>query len=356
MERRHLLSFAVPAAAGILLASCSGGAIEATGIVLNEETAELKIGDSLVLEAAPEPEEAVCDSIEWSSSDESVARVSAEGTVYALKVGAATITARAGELSAECAVSVMPGISSVLVKAGTFYMGTFGGGDWGDESLHEVTLTSDFYMMEYEITNAQFAEFLNKAGVKEDGIYNTEEFGEQPLVLQNNIGVMYREGEWVPATGKDNFPAVCVTWYGANEFALQAGGQLPSEAQWEYACRAGSDKKYCFGDDDSKLGEYAWYSANANTTHEVGTKTPNAWGLYDMHGNAYEWVLDSWDGSDYPEGAATDPVSPTPGSKRIIRGGSWFNGVKECTCTMRNYYNPPSSSANTNGFRIIYMM
>ena len=99
--------------------------------------------------------------------------------------------------------------------------------------------------------------------------------------------------------------------------------QLPSEAQWEYACRAGSTTRYCFGDDESQLGDYAWYEANmAGKTHPVGEKKPNAWGLYDMHGNVWEWCQDWYD--DYPKSAVDDPVGPPMGAAHVDRGGSWI--------------------------------
>ena len=128
-------------------------------------------------------------------------------------------------------------------------------------------------------------------------------------------------------------PVEQVSWDDCQQFLEQAqregrprGGkfQLPTEAQWEYACRAGSTTRYCFGDDESELGEYAWYDANSGSkTHPVGEKKPNAWGLYDMHGNVWEWCQDWYDGGYYANSPTDDPTGPATGSDRVFRGGGW---------------------------------
>ncbi len=107
--------------------------------------------------------------------------------------------------------------------------------------------------------------------------------------------------------------------------------RLPTEAQWEYACRAGSTTRYCFGDEEGGLGEYAWYVKNSsNKTHPVGEKKPNAWGLYDMGGNVWEWCADWYDEKYYAVSPTDDPTGPATGSGRVLRGGAWGSPARNC--------------------------
>ena len=129
-------------------------------------------------------------------------------------------------------------------------------------------------------------------------------------------------------------------WTFAIAFRSERGRKvcLPTEAQWEYACRAGSTTRYCFGDEESGLGEYAWYSANSgNKTHPVGEKKPNAWGLYDMHGNVCEWCQDWWKDGYYKESPVDDPTGAATGSNRVLRGGSWITPASSCRSAYRSH-------------------
>jgi formylglycine-generating enzyme required for sulfatase activity len=126
--------------------------------------------------------------------------------------------------------------------------------------------------------------------------------------------------------------------------------RLPTEAEWEYACRAGSTTRYCFGDDEGELFEYAWYSDNSGGTHPVGTKKSNDWGLYDMHGNVWEWCED-WYG-DYPSGEVTDPAGPSRGSERVARGGGWYDGAHFCRSGSRGSVTP-DLRGHWLGFRLV---
>ena len=137
----------------------------------------------------------------------------------------------------------------------------------------------------------------------------------------------------------------------------KVGGQkgefrLPTEAQWEYACRAGSTTKYCFGGDEAQLGEYAWYNNNSESkTHPVGEKKPNAWGLYDMHGNVREWCQDWYDGGYHAKSPTDDPTGPATGSLRVNRGGSWYYPAWRCRSAFRGYFGPGDRDSNL-GFRV----
>ena len=164
-----------------------------------------------------------------------------------------------------------------------------------------------------------------------------------------------------PSNFKDEArPVEMVSWEEIHEFINKLNAmentdkyRLPSEAEWEYACRAGTQSKYFFGDDDSELGDYAWYVKNARRkTHPVGRKKPNPWGLYDMHGNIWELVQDSWhsnyNGSPSDGSAWVDESS----SNHVSRGGSWYCSTDACRSASRFSRDPEKHLANL-GFRLV---
>ena len=162
---------------------------------------------------------------------------------------------------------------------------------------------------------------------------------------------------------EDRLAATYICWYDAYYFCRYLGGDtltledgkeyrftFPTEAQWEYACRAGSTTAYCYGDDEKELAQYAWYDENSKyRVHRVGMREPNAWNLYDMHGNVFEWCSD-WYGP-YFESPQVDPIGPSTGSYGVHRGGSWQYEAADCQSAYRYRINP-SYRLSINGFRV----
>jgi formylglycine-generating enzyme required for sulfatase activity len=153
-------------------------------------------------------------------------------------------------------------------------------------------------------------------------------------------------------------PVEMVSWNDIQEFIRKLNAKeghsryrLPTEAEWEYAARAGSRGWYCFGHDKNQLGDYAWYEANSEVeTHPVGQKKANAWGLYDMHGNVWEWVQDWVD--KYRGDSVVDPQGPPVGKYRVFRGGGWYYHANACRSAYRGV-NKPVSRSNITGFRLV---
>jgi formylglycine-generating enzyme required for sulfatase activity len=210
----------------------------------------------------------------------------------------------------------------VLIPAGKFIMGSPNKKD--NQPQHEVTLSQSYYMGKYPVTQEQYEKVM----------------GANPSKLKGA-----------------NDPVDFVSWDNAQDFCKKVSAtsgkivRLPTEAEREYACRAGSTTAFCFGDNDKELGAYAWFKDNSdNKTHPVGEKKPNAWGLYDMHGNVWEWCQ-NWDGED-AAGPATDPQGPAQGTHRVWRGGCWAAGPLRCTSTNRTPMTP-NQRHNDAGFRVV---
>lgn len=231
----------------------------------------------------------------------------------------------------------------VKIEPGTFIMGSpssesgTNAGVADEAPPHQVTLTTGFWLGKYEITQAQWQAVM----------------GTQPWSGQ----------EYVQSDPQN--PAVFISWddmqayvHKLNQAAGDSLYRLPTEAEWEYACRAGTTTKWSFGNDDGRLGEYAWYDGNAwsageQYAHQVGTKLPNPWGLYDMYGNVWEWCQD-WYGT-YMDGNPTDPRGPSSGRGRTLRGG-YFRAAQDYarSANRRDYF--PDFRYYYNGARLVRML
>lgn len=225
------------------------------------------------------------------------------------------------------------GMAFRLIRSGSFTMGSEH--EWFNDRvnpplLHEVRISRDFMIGVYPVAQAEFERIV----------------GTNP---SRHIGV--------------DRPVDSVSWGDALKFCDLIGNRegrtyrLPTEAEWEYSCRAGSSSLFSYGDDESEqlFDAFGWDIMNSNdTTHPVGQKRPNAWGLHDMHGNIWEWCQD-WLG-DYPHISVVDPVGPSAGHAKIQRGGSYYSPCEECSSPARRS-SPPDRGyrgpGTCGGFRVV---
>jgi len=285
-----------------------------------------------------------------------------------------------------------------LIKAGSFLMGSpmtgeeivekyptsFSADLFNDAPRHKVTLTQDYYLAKNPVTKGEFQRFADTTGYK-----TTAEKDGAAWILT-------RGGNWEYVKGKswrdpgfeqtNDHPVVCVSYYDAvaylawlNEITnsdfelngLKPFYRLPTEAEWEYACRAGTTTEFFWGDDEKDGKGYLnaagsenaqngglWsyhfpFNVGYSATSPVGVFKPNPWGLYDMLGNVWEWTSDVY--GEYPTGSATDYVGAVAGSYRVLRGGSWGYAPAYCRCTFRNFDVADRRRAN-NGIRTAFSL
>lgn len=231
------------------------------------------------------------------------------------------------------------------VSGGTFMMGS-NSGQIGEGPAHNVGV-SDFWMGTYEITWDQYLLFSEQRNNRE----NTDRGTEVSLGVDGIASATTPYVDMSHGMGKKGYPVINVTQYAALTFCKWLSAKtgrfyrLPTEAEWEYACRAGSDGDYYFGNDTTQLGNYGWYKGNSSKHyHQVGQKTPNAFGLYDLHGNVAEWTMDQYNPGTYAEreGRSTeDPwVKPQKLYPRTVRGGSWMDDPEKLRSSARTGSDP----------------
>ncbi len=261
------------------------------------------------------------------------------------------------------------GMKLVLIPPGEFQMGSpkelieeelkaHAGDAWyverlpGEAPQHRVRITKPFYLGTYLVTQGEYQRVMGT---------NPSEFSASG-----------KSKDKVAGQDTKRFPVECVSWDDAVEFCRKlsempeekAAGRtylLPSEAQWEYACRAGSAGRYSFSssrggipkeDEEKALSDYGWFGDNAGgMPHAVGGKRPSAWGLYDMQGNVWEWCQDWYDVGYYVQTPVDDPTGPLGGSHRVLRGGSWYGPAGRCRSATRGS-NGPGNRSDVLGFRV----
>ena len=238
------------------------------------------------------------------------------------------------------------GIALVLIGAHSFTMGEMRI-NTDAQPLHKVTIAKPFYIGVTETTNAQYRRFVAATGY--DGKPDTDPAYD--LYLKHWRGESLMSAE-------DDYPVCWISWRNAKAFCDWAGLALPSEAQWEYACRSGTTTHYYNGDDQERFDEIGWalLTSCEALTHPVARKEANAWGLFDMLGNVWEWCED-----DYVyqyRGAPTDGSARIERPRRLLtrslRGGSWSNSTRPTTCSSAARFNSaPGNASNDMGFRVV---
>ena len=259
-------------------------------------------------------------------------RILALSVLIGLTLGPAYGAEPAKEIKVDLGSGIM--LEMVLIPAGSFTMGA-ARGDRDEYPPHKVNITKPFYMAKYELTQDQWSAVMNG---KSPGKFQNPNHPVESVDRTQTAAFLKKLNEKLgvkPFIGKHpldlkDLPRTLGTYY------------LPSEAEWEYACRAGSSSRYCFGDDEKQLGEYAWFHGNSEgNTQPVGKKKPNAWGLHDMHGNVWELCRDEYFADYYTISPQDDPQGILATHRHVssLRGGGWSYSAKSSRSAERGYLN-----------------
>jgi formylglycine-generating enzyme required for sulfatase activity len=284
---------------------------------------------------------------------------------YCLKYAGTPYASRAVDLLHKLPPLVKSiGMTLAPVRPGTFLMGSpeyEAGRDPNEGPQHEVVITRPFYMGACEVTVGQFKAFVSDTGYQTEA----EKSDQAALVVRPDFGLEPDPKVNWRSPGleqTDDHPVVCVSWNDARAFCdwlSKKEGRtydLPTEAQWEYACRAGSKTRFHFRDDED-IAQYAWQNVTdpVMKTHPVGQLKPNAWGLYDMHGNIWQWTADWFAADYYQRSPREDPPGPTLGNARVMRGGGGFTNLAAARSAFRYGFIAPTRGSTTVGFRVVLL-
>jgi formylglycine-generating enzyme required for sulfatase activity len=253
-------------------------------------------------------------------------------------------------------------IDMVLIEGGTFKMGCTKKqfSCENDETPVHTVQVQDFRISENEITNAQYCYFLNDIGANPGGSYYGYEYID---IGDNKCNIIYKEDTFFVEKGKENYPVIEVTWYGAKAFCHWAEGRLPSEAEWEYAARGGNAKSNFIYSGSDTLRNVGWFKHNYYTSEAtakftyregalpVGQKKPNSQGIYDMSGNVWEYCNDWYQEDYYQSSPKKNPHGPEYSNYRVIRGGSYKEEANKCRIAERGKALPGYSKEDI-GFRL----
>ncbi|MBN2111385.1 MAG: formylglycine-generating enzyme family protein [Methanosarcinaceae archaeon] len=231
----------------------------------------------------------------------------------------------AGKKKPAAAIRNSIGMELILIPAGEFQ--TDPDEHSNEKMVHKVIVSKPFYLGKYLVTQKEWKEVM----------------GNEPSCFKG-----------------DDRPVECVSWNDVQSFVRKLNAwedtdnyRLPSEAEWEYACRGGTITRYSFGDDESELDEYAWYYSNSeHRTHPVGQKKPNPWELYDMHGNVWEWCQNRYTKSHEDASVDVSPWEAANPSGLALRGGGWVNSARKCRSASRSSFNPDYGYYSL-GFRLL---